>query len=108
MEKKRTESSQPVYNTKVEGIDIMVPTRDGTKLATDVYRPDAEGKFPALLAFSGHNKFLQSLEVIEACNNQPPWAPLWCGPAEGGDTRFFTSRGYAHVIGQPRGFGKAD
>jgi predicted acyl esterase len=102
------ESSKPIYGTKVEGLDRMVPTRDGTRLAVDIYRPDTEGKFPALLAFSGHNKFLQSPEVIEACNNQPAWAPLWCGPAEGGDTKFFTSRGYVHVIGNPRSFGHSD
>jgi predicted acyl esterase len=102
------ESSKPIYGTKIEGRDVMVPMRDGTRLAIDIYRPDAEGRFPALLAFSGHNKFLQSSEVIEACNNQPAWAPLWCGPAEGGDTKFFTSRGYVHVIGNPRGFGHSD
>ena len=76
--------SQPVYTTKVEGTDILVPMRDGVRLAVDVYRPDAEGRFPALLAFAVHNKFLQSPQVAEACNNQPAWAPLWCGPAEGG------------------------
>ena len=30
--------------------------RDGIRLAVDVYRPDAEGKFPALLAMSGYGK----------------------------------------------------
>jgi len=105
---KKNEPSQPIYGIKVEGRDMMVPVRDGTKLAVDIYRPDAEGRFPALLAFSGHNKILQSPEVIEVCNNQPAWAPLWCGPAEGGDTKFFTSRGYIHVIGNPRGFGHSD
>jgi predicted acyl esterase len=104
----KNEPSQPIYGTKVEGRDMMVPMRDGAKLAVDIFRPDSEGRFPALLAFSGHNKFLQGPEVIEACNNQPAWAPLWCGPAEGGDTKFFTSRGYVHVIGNPRGFGHSD
>lgn len=105
---KKNEPSQPIYNTKVEGIDIMVPMRDGTRLAVDVYRPDTEGRFPALLAIAPHNKFLQRPEVIEACNNQPAWAPLWCGPAEGGDTKFLTSRGYVHVVGNLRGFGNSD
>ena len=63
--------------------------------------------FPALLAFAAHNKFLQSPEVVEACSNQPPWAPLWCGPAEGGDTRCLNSRGYVHVVGNPRGCGNS-
>jgi predicted acyl esterase len=105
---KKKELSQPVYSTKVEGIDILVPMRDGARLAVDVYRPDAEGRFPALLAFAVHNKFLQSPQVAQACNNQPAWAPLWCGPAEGGDTTFLTSRGYVHVVGNLRGSGHSD
>lgn len=87
--------SQPVHTTQVEGMDVMVPMRDGTRLAVDIYRPGAEGRFPALLSFAAHNKFLQSLDAVEACNNQPAWAPLWCGAAEAGDTRFLTARGYA-------------
>lgn len=104
----KNEPSQPVYDTRTEGEDIMVPMRDGTRVAVDIYRPAAEGQYPVLLSFAYHNKFLQRPEVIEACNNQPAWAPLWCGPAEGGDTKFFTSRGYVHVIGNPRGFGNSD
>ncbi len=86
----------------------MVPMRDGVRLAVDVYRPDAEGRFPALLAFAAHNKFLQSPESVEACNNQPPWSPLWCGATEAGDTRLLNAHGYVHVIGNPRGFGNSD
>jgi predicted acyl esterase len=70
------DSSLPVYGMKTEGTDVMVPMRDGTRVAVNIYRPDAQGKFPALLSFAYHNKFLQSPEVIEACNNQPAWAPL--------------------------------
>lgn len=99
--------SQPQYNMKIEGIDIMVPTRDDKRIAVDIYRPDAPGKFPALFAFAFHNKILQGQEVIEACNNQPAWSPLWTGPAEGGDSKYFTSRGYVHVIGNQRGYGNS-
>ena len=106
MEKRK--GSEPIYGTKTEGLDVMVPMRDKTRLAADIYRPDAEGRFPALLAIAPHNKFLQRPEVIEACNNQPAWAPLWCGPAEGGDTKFLTSRGYVHVVANLRGFGNSD
>lgn len=34
---KKNEPSQPIYITKVEGLDIMIPMRDGTRLAVDVY-----------------------------------------------------------------------
>jgi uncharacterized protein len=105
---KNDKLSKPDYSTKVEGMDIMVPMRDGTRLAVDVYRPDSDERFPALLAFAAHNKFLQSPEAVEACNSQPPWAPLWVGATEAGDTRLLNSGGYIHVIGNPRGFGNSD
>ena len=33
---------------------------------------------------------------------------LWAGPLEAGDTRFFVSRGYAHILAMPRGVGKSE
>jgi predicted acyl esterase len=29
--------------------DTMIPMRDGIKLATDIYRPEREGKWPVLV-----------------------------------------------------------
>ncbi|MDO8944910.1 MAG: CocE/NonD family hydrolase, partial [Desulfobacterales bacterium] len=104
----KQEPSQPMYSMTVEGTDIMVPMRDGVRLAVDVYRPDAAGRFPALLAFGFHNKVLQNPAFSDVCRNQPAWAPLWCGAAEAGDTTFFTARGYAHVIGNVRGCGNSE
>ncbi len=82
--------------------------RDGVNLSVDVYRPKAGGKFPALLAFSIYNKDLQGPDVAEGLPRQPTWSSLWAGPLEAGDTKFFVSRGYVHVIGSPRGVGKSD
>jgi uncharacterized protein len=36
--------------------DVMIPARDGIKLATDIYRPAQEGKFPTLLERTPYNK----------------------------------------------------
>ena len=36
--------------------DVMVPMRDGTRLATDVVRPDAPGRFPALINRGPYSK----------------------------------------------------
>ncbi|HOH29043.1 MAG TPA: CocE/NonD family hydrolase, partial [Candidatus Hydrogenedentes bacterium] len=41
--------SQPVYGGMVVEKDVMVPMRDGVRLATDIYRPDGAGPFPAIL-----------------------------------------------------------
>ena len=55
----KEEESQPAYSVNVEK-DVMVPMRDSVRLATDIYRPDVEGKkFPVLLAFFGWGKELQ-------------------------------------------------
>lgn len=36
--------------------DLMVPMRDGVKLATDLYRPPGEGKYPVILTRLPYNK----------------------------------------------------
>ena len=36
--------------------NVMVPMRDGVRLATDVYRPDAAGRFPALVTRGPYGK----------------------------------------------------
>ena len=100
--------SQPLYDEMLQERDVMVPMRDGVHLCVDIYRPDVPGKFPALLAFSHHNKDLQTPEVAEAVPSQPAWSVLWLGNIEAGDTKYLVSRGYAHVIGNLRGVGKSE
>lgn len=34
----------------------MIPTRDGTKLSADLIRPDAEGRFPAIVMYQPYRK----------------------------------------------------
>jgi putative CocE/NonD family hydrolase len=88
--------------------DVAVPMRDGVNLSVDIYRPDTAGKFPALLAFSIYNKDLQGPDVAKTLPPQPAWSSLWAGLLEAGDTKFFVSRGYIHIIGSPRGVAKSD
>jgi predicted acyl esterase len=99
---------QPSYEKMVVEKDVLVPTRDGVKIAIDVYRPDTTERLPALLAFSIYNKDLQGPDVAAALPPQPAWSSLWTGLLEAGDTKFFVSRGYVHVIGTPRGVGKSE
>lgn len=88
--------------------DVAVPMRDGVNLSVDIYRPDTADKFPALLAFSIYNKDLQGPDVAKTLPPQPAWSSLWAGLLEAGDTKFFVSRGYIHIIGSPRGVAKSD
>jgi uncharacterized protein len=87
--------------------DIPVQMRDGVTIFLDLYRPEATGTFPILLAFAAHSKEIQGTDYPSTFPPQPAWSTLWVGHMEAGDTRFFVSRGYIHVIGSPRGTGKS-
>ena len=82
--------------------------RDGATLVVDLYRPDAPGPFPALVAFGVHTKEIQGPDYPADSLTQPAWSSLWVGHMEAGDTRFFVTRGYVHVVASPRAFGKSD
>ena len=106
----KKEGSQPIYTVKTEK-DVMVPMEDGVRLATDIYRPDAEGKkFPALLSFFGWGKELQ--EMTRWLRDIPLQeyydSPLWDGCIEAGDIDYLVTRGYVHVIAEPRNIGKSE
>jgi putative CocE/NonD family hydrolase len=88
--------------------DVYVPMRDGVKLCVDIYRPDGTERFPALLAIAPHNKDMQNPELAAAHPPQPAWSTMWAGDAEAGDSDYLVSRGYVHVVAQPRGFGKSE
>ena len=49
MAKSKNQPAVPNYKMKIEK-NVMVPVRDGVRLAVDIYRPDAPGKFPPCLA----------------------------------------------------------
>lgn len=87
--------------------DVYVTMRDGVDICIDINIPDGDGAFPALLSFGQHNKDLLDVEYSESMPPQPPWSHFWFGNIESGDTRFFTSRGYVHVVAQARGAGKS-
>jgi len=87
--------SQPIYKIKAE-YDIYVRMRDGVHLCVDVYRPDAEGKFPALLGMSPFGKRVQTRVYDRSI------------VAEGGDPTYLVPRGYVHVLADVRGSGKSE
>ncbi len=98
----------PEYETIIRERDVIAPMRDGLELVVDVYRPEGAGPLPTLLAFGAHSKEIQGPDLPTTFPAQPAWSALWVGHMEAGDTRFFVSRGYVHVVGSPRGFGKSE
>jgi len=81
-----------------------VPARDGVRLAIDIYRPDAPGRFPALLAMSPYGKSLQTFDTPP----QPFGKSVFEASIESGDPYFYARRGYVYVIGDLRGTGDSE
>ncbi len=75
--------------------NARVPMRDGVTLLADIHRPDADGKYPVLIAASPYPRQMQDFG-----------APA--GFIEAGVTDFWVSRGYVHVIANVRGTGGSE
>src|SRR3954465_13302600 len=63
----RDQGASDVYISK----DVMIPMRDGVRLAANIYRPahngqPLDGKFPVILTRTPYNKDLTALVMIES------------------------------------------
>jgi putative CocE/NonD family hydrolase len=74
------------YNVKLE-CGVRVPMRDGVRLATDVYRPDAPGRFPVVLQRTPYDK--GTVSYVKR-------------------GRFYASHGFVCVMQDVRGRGESD
>ena len=102
----KEEVSQPMYGVVVEK-DVMVEMRDGVHLAVDIYRPDAEGQFPAILSYAFWGKELQ--EITRWLPEQQYYdTPFWDGCIEAGAIDYYVERGYVRVIPEPRATGNSE
>src|SRR5258707_2927018 len=102
MARRRPQASRKPGVTMIEARDIIVVMRDGTRLAVDVYRPDAPGRYPVLYASALHNKDIQGPDIADVLPPQPAHAPLWFGPIEAGGTQRPVAHAYVHAISQTR------
>ena len=71
--------SAPEYEVDVES-NVMIAMRDGIALATDIYRPRAEGRFPVILVRTPYKKEMNELQA-----------------------RFYARRGYVFAVQDCRG-----
>ena len=98
--------SKPVYKGIITEKDVMVPARDGARIAVDIFRPDAEGKFPVLVAYGQYGKELEEMALTFPPQARP--SNLWDGGIEGGDTKYIVPRGYVHIVADARGTGHSE
>ena len=45
----------PQYKARIER-NVLIPMRDGTRLAADLIRPDANGRFPTIIEYIPYRK----------------------------------------------------
>src|SRR3974390_2639883 len=82
--------------------DVDVPLRDGSRLKADVFRPDADGRFPGLIKIGPYQKdklWIPPADLEEKPNPYMNWEtvnPLWWVP-----------HGYAAMRVDTRGSGKS-
>ncbi|HET6829482.1 MAG TPA: CocE/NonD family hydrolase, partial [Ramlibacter sp.] len=75
--------------------DVMVPMRDGVRLATDIYMPQGKGPFPVILERTPYGKGAPSRSERTHLDPQP------LGRQQVAE--FFVRRGYAVVYQDCRG-----
>src|SRR5262245_12236759 len=46
--------SKPLHRVRIES-DVRVTMRDGVTVSVDIYRPDAQGRFPSILIRTPYN-----------------------------------------------------
>ena len=76
---------------------ITVRMRDGVRISLCVYRPDAEGRFPALFAASPYQYEMDDV----------PAYPLFLW-RETGPVEWYVGQGYAYVHADVRGAGQSE
>jgi uncharacterized protein len=94
------ETSKRQYDIIAER-NVAIPVRAGFNIDCDLFRPDANEKFPAILCFFPFTKKEQT----------EPKIPVAVCPElvslEGGDINFYVRRGYVQVFANVRGTGQS-
>ena len=101
----RDRISQPVHEMRVTK-RLRVPMRDGVHLSVDVFAPDNDGAYPALVAYAPYWNEGQYLPV--PTSNPHPTAAMGNYAIEAGDSAYLAARGYAHVVANVRGTGESE
>ncbi|MFQ6109273.1 MAG: CocE/NonD family hydrolase [Candidatus Aminicenantales bacterium] len=92
--------SKPEYEILLER-NVGIPMRDGVKLATDIYRPKADGRFPVILTRTPYKKEMAELQAryyarrgyifaVQDCRGRfsspGKWEPFVNEPQDGHDS----------------------
>ncbi len=108
---KQWSTSERKYGVVAER-GVRVAMKDGVKLYADIFRPAAEGRFPAILGYHPYEDHGQSAPIFPkafaSVTANTAGQEKGNGPLEAGDPNFYVRRGYVHVIANVRGSGKSE
>jgi predicted acyl esterase len=93
---KNWSTSARTFKIKIER-NVDIPVGNGISMKADIYRPDAEGQFPVILAASPYSKEIQTMPMM------PVGFSYARGWMESGDPNFYVRRGYVMAIATIRG-----
>ena len=81
--------------------DLMIPTRDGSPLCLNVFRPSGDARFPVILCMSPYGKDTPVMHVDRSYGSESDTSPyaIW----ETGDPSWWVPQGYAMVRVDSRG-----
>ena len=90
--------------------DTPIPTRDGLKLAANVYRPEKPGQYPVIMAFTGFGKdgfWSERHFGWQVAYEQGSPTVTGSITFEANDPAFWVPHEYVVIIVDPRGFGNS-
>jgi predicted acyl esterase len=103
-------TSERKYGIVVER-DVRISMSDGTEISADIFRPDTDEKFPAILGMHAFEQAPQTAPIkpvaFSSVVSLHPSEEKARGPLEAGDPNFFVRRGYVQVLANVRGTGKS-
>lgn len=101
----RREGAMPLPCDILLERDVPVTLRDGTVIYTDVFRPVADSKYPAIMAWSPYGKEIggQMLDDVPGRAGIPVSATSGLERFEGPDPAYWVAHGYAVVNPDKRG-----
>lgn len=116
VEERETAKIQPPLNQRTyypeDGIvcmqDIPVKMRDGVTIYVDIYKPEAEGKYPLIISWSFYGKRPFDGQSEWQIMGVPPQTVSDMSKFESADPGYWCRRGYAVANVDPRGIGHSE
>lgn len=113
---RETARIQPPLNQRSyipeEGIicmqDVPVKMRDGVTIYADIFKPEAEGRYPLILSWSFYGKRLLEGQSERQIMGVPPQTVSNMCKFEGPDPGYWCRHGYAIANVDPRGIGHSE